>query len=54
MSQTAVLKVAMSCQGFLGAVNRILGKMEGVVSYYINIDEQKVTIEGNVQPEAVF
>lgn len=27
--QTVVLKVAMSCQGCVGAVNRVLGKMEG-------------------------
>ncbi|KAL2934996.1 Copper transport protein CCH [Bienertia sinuspersici] len=54
MSQTIVLKVAMSCQGCVGAMNRVLGKMEGVESYDINIDEQKVTVKGNVQPEAVF
>ncbi|KAG4934027.1 hypothetical protein JHK87_048029 [Glycine soja] len=27
---TVVLKVGMSCQGCAGAVNRILGKMEGI------------------------
>ena len=54
MSQTVVLKVGMSCQGCVGAVKRVLGKMEGVESYDINLDEQKVTVKGNVQPDAVL
>ncbi|CAO2836473.1 unnamed protein product [Amaranthus hypochondriacus] len=54
MSQTVVLKVAMSCQGCSGAVKRVLDKMEGVESYDINLEEKKVTVRGNVQPEAVF
>ncbi|MED6201882.1 Cytosolic copper metallochaperone [Stylosanthes scabra] len=44
----------MSCQGCVGAVNRVLGKMEGVESFDINLEEQKVTVKGNVQPEAVL
>ncbi|KAL0724827.1 hypothetical protein Bca4012_039426 [Brassica carinata] len=52
--QTVVLKVGMSCQGCVGAVNRVLGKMEGVESFDIDIKEQKVTVKGNVEPEAVF
>ncbi|KAK9733268.1 hypothetical protein RND81_04G055900 [Saponaria officinalis] len=54
MSQTVVLKVQMSCSGCSGAVKRVLDKMEGVESYDINMDEQKVTVKGNVQPDAVF
>ncbi|XP_009139112.1 copper transport protein CCH isoform X2 [Brassica rapa] len=54
MSQTVVLKVGMSCQGCVGAVNRVLGKMEGVESFDIDIKEQKVTVKGRVEPEAVF
>ncbi|CAN8268024.1 unnamed protein product [Cochlearia groenlandica] len=54
MSQTVVLKVGMSCQGCVGAVNRVLAKMEGVESFDIDIKEQKVTVKGNVEPEAVF
>ncbi|XP_074310807.1 copper transport protein ATX1-like [Silene latifolia] len=54
MSQTVVLKVAMSCSGCSGAVKRVLDKMEGVESYDINMDEQKVTVKGNVEPDAVF
>ncbi|CAN6973465.1 unnamed protein product, partial [Brassica oleracea var. botrytis] len=44
MSQTVVLKVAMPCEGCVGAVKRVLGKMQ----------EQKVTVKGNVEPEAVL
>ncbi|KAL5540347.1 hypothetical protein UlMin_043016 [Ulmus minor] len=54
MSQTVVLKVGMSCQGCVGAVKRVLGKMEGVETYDIDLEQQKVTVKGNVQPEAVL
>ncbi|KAF2294115.1 hypothetical protein GH714_007642 [Hevea brasiliensis] len=54
MSQTVVLKVGMSCQGCVGAVKRVLGKMEGVESYEIDLKEQKVTVKGNVQPDVVL
>ncbi|KAK7279023.1 hypothetical protein RJT34_24066 [Clitoria ternatea] len=53
-SQTVVLKVGMSCQGCAGAVNRVLGKMEGVESFDIDLKEQKVTVKGNIQPEEVL
>ncbi|XP_018851782.1 copper transport protein ATX1-like [Juglans regia] len=54
MSQTVVLKVAMSCEGCVGAVKRVLGKMEGVDSYDVDLKDQRVTVKGNVQPEAVL
>ncbi|CAN1298101.1 Copper transport protein CCH [Linum perenne] len=54
MTQTVELKVAMSCGGCSGAVNRVLSKMEGVESFEINMKEQKVTVIGNVEREAVF
>ncbi|KAK1263866.1 hypothetical protein QJS04_geneDACA008439 [Acorus gramineus] len=54
MAQTVVLKVGMSCEGCVGAVKRVLNKMEGVESYDVDIKEQKVTVIGNVQPEAVL
>lgn len=42
--QTVVLKVAMSCQGCVGAVNRVLGKMEGLLfsarSLFISVLEE--------------
>uniref|UniRef100_M1C5S7 Copper chaperone n=1 Tax=Solanum tuberosum TaxID=4113 RepID=M1C5S7_SOLTU len=53
MSQTVVLKVGMSCEGCVGAVKRVLGKMEGVETFDIDLKEQKVTVKGNVQPDAV-
>ncbi|MQL10585.1 heavy-metal-associated domain-containing protein, partial [Escherichia coli] len=49
-----VLKVGMSCQGCVGAVNRVLGKLEGVESFDIDLKEQKVTVKGNVEPETVL
>ncbi|XP_042492860.1 copper transport protein ATX1-like [Macadamia integrifolia] len=54
MAQTVVLKVGMSCQGCSGAVKRVLEKMEGVESFDIDMKEQKVTVKGNVEPDAVF
>ncbi|KAK6228381.1 Heavy metal-associated domain [Theobroma cacao] len=54
MSQTVFLKVGMSCEGCVGAVKRVLGKMEGVESYEVDLKEQKVTVKGNVQPDAVL
>ncbi len=43
-----MLKVDMMCQGCVAAVKRVLGKMEGVESFDVNLDEQKVTVKGNV------
>jgi copper chaperone len=33
--QTVELKVGMSCQGCVGAVKRVLGKMEGCYSFLV-------------------
>ncbi|KRX75516.1 Copper transport protein ATX1, partial [Trichinella patagoniensis] len=44
----------MSCQGCVGAVNRVLSKMEGVDSFDIQLQEQKVTVKGNVKPDDVL
>ncbi|MBA0706044.1 hypothetical protein Golax_018185 [Gossypium laxum] len=67
----------MSCEGCVGAVKRVLGKMEGrtpllrlstyrdldvapasvisgVESYEVDLKEQKVTVKGQVQPDAVL
>ncbi|KAG5239584.1 copper transport protein [Salix suchowensis] len=41
-SRTVVLKVGMSCGGCVGAVERVLGKIEGAKR-----------VKGNVQPDAV-
>jgi len=53
-SETVVLKVAMSCKGCVGAVQRAIGKLDGVENYDINLEEQKVTIKGNVKPDVVL
>lgn len=52
--QTVVLKVGMSCEGCVGAVKRVLNKMEGVETYDVDLKEQKVTVKGNVKPDAVL
>ncbi|KAH6766906.1 anti-oxidant 1-like protein [Perilla frutescens var. hirtella] len=54
MSQTVELKVGMSCQGCVGAVKRVLGKLDGVESFDIDFEKQKVTVKGNIQPDVVF
>ncbi|KAG6519331.1 hypothetical protein ZIOFF_022824 [Zingiber officinale] len=53
MAETVVLRVAMSCQGCAGAVKRVLTNME-VESFEVDLQEQKVTVKGDVTPEAVF
>ncbi|TJX34432.1 heavy-metal-associated domain-containing protein, partial [Soehngenia saccharolytica] len=54
MSQTVVLKVGMSCEGCVGAVKRVLGKMDGVETFDIDLKEQKVIVKGNASAEAVL
>ncbi|KAD7479946.1 hypothetical protein E3N88_03082 [Mikania micrantha] len=54
MSQTVVLKVGMSCGGCAGAVKRVLSNMEGVETFDIDLEQKKVTVKGNVEPDAVF
>lgn len=49
-----VLRVAMTCEGCVAAVKRVLGKMEGVESFDVSLQEQKVTVKGEVTPEAVL
>ncbi|KAH7408004.1 heavy-metal-associated domain-containing protein [Cadophora sp. MPI-SDFR-AT-0126] len=36
--------VSMSCGGCSGAVNRVLGKLEGVKSYDVSLDTQTATV----------
>ncbi|MFS8016677.1 putative heavy metal-associated domain, HMA, heavy metal-associated domain superfamily [Helianthus anomalus] len=43
----------MSCGSCVGAVKRVHGKMEGVETFDIDLEQQKVTVKGNVQPDAV-
>ena len=51
MTNTVILKVAMMCTGCSGAVERVLGKMEGVQSFDVNLETQKVTVVGTVTHE---
>eukprot|EP00850_Spirogloea_muscicola_P002197 SM000008S22286 [mRNA] locus=s8:832162:832968:- [translate_table: standard] len=44
----------MMCEGCVGAVKRVLGKLDGVQSYDVNLKEQKVTVVGDVEPQAVL
>jgi len=44
----------MTCGGCSGAVERVLKKMEGVESYDISLETQKVVVKGNVTPDAVL
>ena len=53
MTNTVVFKVAMMCTGCSGAVERVLGKMEGVQSFDVNLETQKVTVVGTVTMEEV-
>jgi len=48
-----VLKVDMMCSGCTGAVERIIKKMDGVESYDINLEEKKVVVKGNLDPQTV-
>lgn len=48
------LKVAMSCGGCSGAVERVLKKMEGVEDFSIDLATQKVVVKGNVDPQKVL
>jgi len=54
MVTTVHLKVAMMCSGCSGAVERVLGKMEGVNSFDVNLETQKVTVVGDVTQEEVI
>ncbi|KAI7835412.1 hypothetical protein COHA_010686 [Chlorella ohadii] len=49
-----VLKVAMACEGCVGAVRRVAEKLEGVQAVDIDLPSQKVTVKGqNLDREAV-
>eukprot|EP00200_Dunaliella_tertiolecta_P001853 CAMPEP_0202349056 /NCGR_PEP_ID=MMETSP1126-20121109/6708_1 /ASSEMBLY_ACC=CAM_ASM_000457 /TAXON_ID=3047 /ORGANISM="Dunaliella tertiolecta, Strain CCMP1320" /LENGTH=67 /DNA_ID=CAMNT_0048940805 /DNA_START=34 /DNA_END=237 /DNA_ORIENTATION=+ len=48
------LRVDMMCEGCVGAVKRVLGKLEGVESFDVNLEEKKVVVRGSATPEAVL
>jgi len=41
---TYKFNVSMSCSGCSGAVNRVLGKLDGVKSYDVSLDTQTATV----------
>ncbi|GMH37512.1 hypothetical protein BSKO_05385 [Bryopsis sp. KO-2023] len=43
-----VLKVAMMCEGCVGAVKRVLESMEGVDSVDVSLEKQTAVIQGSV------
>lgn len=49
-----VLKVDMMCEGCVAAVKRVLGKMEGIESFDVNLAEKKVVVKGNVNAQDVL
>ncbi|ORX90382.1 heavy metal transport/detoxification protein, partial [Basidiobolus meristosporus CBS 931.73] len=51
---THKFKVAMSCSGCSGAVERVLKKLDGVDNYDISLEQQTVTVHGDIPQETVF
>ncbi len=49
-----VLRVDMMCEGCVAAVKRVLGKMEGIESFDVNLAEKKVVVKGNVNAQDVL
>lgn len=49
-----VLDVEMACSGCSGAVERVLKKLEGVESYDISLEKQKVVVKGSLTPQQVL
>ncbi|MCD7447815.1 hypothetical protein HAX54_035292 [Datura stramonium] len=52
--QVVVMRVSLHCQGCAGKVKKHLSKMEGVTSFSIELDSQRVTVMGHVSPVGVL
>ncbi|CAN4110595.1 unnamed protein product [Withania somnifera] len=52
--QVVVMKVSLHCQGCAGKLKKHLSKMEGVTSFSIELDRQRVTVMGHVSPVGVL
>lgn len=50
--QTFEFDVAMSCGGCKGAIDRVLGKLEGIRDFNVDLATQKATI--NILPESTL
>ncbi|KAI1780370.1 hypothetical protein F4818DRAFT_395490 [Hypoxylon cercidicola] len=44
---TYKFNVSMSCSGCSGAVNRVLGKLEGVKNYDVSLEKQEALVVAN-------
>nr|ABK23854.1 unknown [Picea sitchensis] len=53
-NEVVVMRVSLHCQGCAGKVRRHISKMEGVTSFSIDLEKQKVTVAGNVSPSGVL
>jgi copper chaperone len=49
-----VLRVDMMCEGCAGAVKRVLGKVEGVESFDVDVATKKVTVRGTATAETLL
>ncbi|XP_049381895.1 uncharacterized protein LOC125846498 [Solanum stenotomum] len=52
--QVVVMRVSLHCQGCAGKVKKHISKMEGVTSFSIELDSQRVTVMGHVSPVGVL
>ncbi|KAM7252425.1 hypothetical protein ACFE04_024308 [Oxalis oulophora] len=52
--QVVVMRVSLHCQGCAGKVKKHLSKMEGVTSFSIDLETQRVTVMGHVSPNGVL
>eukprot|EP01135_Chromosphaera_perkinsii_P010002 Nk52_evm37s1992 gene=Nk52_evmTU37s1992 len=48
MAEVHVFQVEMTCSGCSNAVNRVLGKLDGIDKVDIDLEKKTVRIEGSV------
>lgn len=46
--------VKMSCEACSRAIDRVLGKLDGVTSYSVRLEKQSVDVEGSVPFDTVL
>lgn len=46
--------VKMSCEACSRAIDRVLGKLDGVTSYSVSLEKQSVDVEGSVPFDTVL
>uniref|UniRef100_A0A5B7AZR9 Phorbol-ester/DAG-type domain-containing protein n=1 Tax=Davidia involucrata TaxID=16924 RepID=A0A5B7AZR9_DAVIN len=54
--KTIALKVniACKCEGCVKKLDKVLGKIDGVLKYDIDVEQEKVTISGTVHPDTII